>query len=100
MISCFEASLNNLTELASKSIKLATIIEMIIEGTFIKFLPTILNEIHTIFSISSLNYFQVQFFPVPYAWQGNRWKLDYFLYRKECLFYIATENMLIWFSSV
>ena len=50
-------------ELVSKSIKLASVIEIVIESYFINFLPTKLKEIHT---ISSLSYFQVQIFPVPY----------------------------------
>ena len=59
-------SLNNITELVSKKTKLATVIEIFIECTFIKFLPIILKENHTISSISSLTYFQMQLLPVPY----------------------------------
>ena len=37
-------SLNNITKLVTKSTKLATVIEIIIESTFVKLLPTILKE--------------------------------------------------------
>ena len=41
------SSLNNITKLASKSVKLKTIIEIIIESTFVKFLLRLQKEFHT-----------------------------------------------------
>ena len=48
--------LNNIREHVSKSIKLATVTETIIKSTLIKFLPTILKDIHTISFITSFTY--------------------------------------------
>ena len=83
-ISCFGAflltlSLNSIMELVSKSIKLASVIEIVIESYFINFLPTKLKEIHT---ISSLSYFQVQ---LP--------KFDYFRALKYFSIILLTHSL-------
>ena len=71
-ISCFGAflltlSLNNITKLVSKSIKISTLFQIIIESNCIKFLSTLLKNIHTSPSSPYLTYFWVQLFSVPYS---------------------------------
>ena len=66
-MSCFGAflqklSLHDVTKFASKSIKLTTFIEIIIENTLGKSLQRLQKEIHTSPSSPSLTYFQVQLF--------------------------------------
>ena len=60
-------SLHNITKLASKSIKLSILFQIIIESICIKVLSTLLKNIHTSPSNPSLTYLWVQLFPVPYA---------------------------------
>ena len=67
-ISCFGAflltlSLNEIPKLASKSVKLCTLIQIFIESICVKFLSTLLEKIHTSPPSPSLTYFQVQLFP-------------------------------------
>ena len=67
-ISCFGAflltlPLNNITKLAAKSINLSKLFQIIIESIFIKFKSTLLKNILTNPSSSSLTYFRVQLFP-------------------------------------
>ena len=68
-ISCFGAflltlSMNSITELVLKSIKLATVMKMITKGTFCKDFSNHTQKI--MLSSTSLTYFQVQIFPVTY----------------------------------
>ena len=77
-ISCFGAflltlSLNNIAKLASKSIKLNTLFQIIFESICVKFLSTLLKNIYTSPSSPSLTYFWVQLFPVPYVRLLLRW---------------------------
>ena len=70
-------SLNNITKLVSMSIKLVSmsiklVIEIIIKSTFIKFSPTILKEIHTLSSISSLTPYWKQLTGSPCTWDESR----------------------------
>ena len=70
-ISCFGAflltlSLTKIPKLASKSVKLCTLMQIFIESIYVKFLPTLLEKIHTSPPSPSLTYFQVQLFPSPY----------------------------------
>ena len=70
-ISCFGAflltlSLTKIPKLASKSVKLCTLMQIFIESIYVKFLPTLLEKIHTNPPSPSLTYFQVQLFPSPY----------------------------------